>query len=244
MKAKLKALGILIVIWGNTLQSPAQGQIIPNGVVDNLFPGEIDLVWPAATQINGFQFLPVGKTSNGLPYTNIFTFSEPLTIGVRVFRIALNQPFSLTTITAGTYPEISSSINPSLPASPTNIFNVNVPFFVALYSGTQFAEYYPSDNTRPVYYTDPVFGWAKLVNNRGVIQLLDGALAYGSGGIYAGTQNVIPVPEPGGLALLSAGLLLSGIFRGRIFSKLNCCCRCKNHEPIADKAESAARLGG
>ena len=188
-----------------SLQLFAQGYIVPNGVVDNLFSGEIDLVWAAATQINGFGFEPVGKTSSGLAFTNIFRFGEPLTIGVRVFSITTNQMFTLDAIRAGVYSEISKSTDAASPSSPTNIISVNLPFYVALYSGANFAAYYPSGNTNAIEYTDPVFGWARLVNNQGVIQLLGGALAYGGAGIYVGTQNIIPVPEPGALALAALG---------------------------------------
>jgi hypothetical protein len=65
--------------------------------------------------------------------------------------------------------------------------------------------------TRPDgIYSDPLFGWARLVNNNGAIQLLDSALAYKAGGIYAGTQNLIPVPEPSTLGLITLGALLLG----------------------------------
>ena len=57
-------------------------------------------------------------------------------------------------------------------------------------------------------YEDPLFGWAQLVNNNGVIELLDGALEYKGSGIYAGTQTIIP--EPSLLGLLAFGALLLG----------------------------------
>jgi hypothetical protein len=40
-----------------------------------------------------------------------------------------------------------------------------------------------------------------------------GALEYGGAGIYAGTQNIIPVPEPSELALGALGALLLGFRR-------------------------------
>ena len=127
-----------------------QGYIVANGVVTNLFAGEIDLNWPAETQVNGFTFTPVGKTSG--VYTNVFTFEEPATIGVRVFLISSNQPLTLDIVNSSTYSEISDSLSPIYPSNPTNIFNANTPFYVGLYSGAQYPQYYPPGNTTPVQY--------------------------------------------------------------------------------------------
>jgi hypothetical protein len=69
----------------------AQGYIVPNGVVTNLFPGEID-VWNPGTQINGFTLTPSSR--------NTFIFNEPATIGVRVFLVSPNDPVSLQPILA------------------------------------------------------------------------------------------------------------------------------------------------
>ncbi len=49
------------------------------------------------------------------------------------------------------------------------------------------------------------------MNNQGVIQLQEGALEYQGGGIYAGTQNIIPVPEPGAFGFLGLGVLVFGL---------------------------------
>ena len=206
----IRFLTVLVFIFRITHEIHGQGYIVPNGIVDNLYPGEIDLNWPAQTEVNGFYFTPVGKTSSFLTYSNVFRFGEPVTIGVRVFLISSNQPFTLNTIASQNYAEVSSSTDPAVPASPTNIFSVNIPFYVALYSGAQFASYYPPGNTNPITYTDPVFGWARLVNNQGAIKLLDGALAYQGAGIYAGTQTIIPTPEPSTFCLTALGSLLLG----------------------------------
>src|SRR6266700_1290273 len=167
----MKATTCLLTVcylFGTMARSHSQGHIVPNGVVTNLFPGEIDLNWPAQTQINGFSFMPVGKTSGSLTYTNVFTFGEPATIGVRVFQMSFDQPLTLDAIRSGLYAEISDATDPIYPANPTDIINVNLPFYVGLYSGSRFAQYYPPGNTTPVEYTDPVFGWAELVNHQGV----------------------------------------------------------------------------
>ena len=87
------------------------------------------------------------------------------------------------------------------------VFQAGIPFYVGLYTGYNFAPPYPP--YPPYTYTDPVFGWARLVNNHGWIQVLDYAVAYKADGIYAGTQTIIqPVPEPGTLALAGLGALL------------------------------------
>jgi len=201
MKTKFSLLTLFAVSLLAAQLSRAQGVIVANGIVTNLFPGEIDLNWPGQTTINGFGFSPVGRTYG--VYSNVFAFWEPVTVGVRVFLVSSNQPISLAAIRSSSYTEISDSANPALPANPTNIINVNVPFLVGLYSGANFTQYYPPGNTIPVEYSDPVFGWAKLENINGSIQLLTGALEYKGGGIYAGTQNIIPIPEPDDLVLLA-----------------------------------------
>jgi hypothetical protein len=119
-----------------------------------------------------------------------------LDVGVRVFLVASNAPISLQPIQAQSYTEL---LNPN-----TYIFNQGSPFYVGLYTGNQ--PFAPPDGI----YSDPLFGWARLVNNNGGILLLDSALAYKAGGIYAGTQNLIPVPEPSTVSLLVTGALLLG----------------------------------
>ena len=188
MKEKIKYAAILCCLALSIVQLHSQGHIVPNGVVDNLFPGEIDLNWPQQTQLNGFSLTPVG---NGT-----FAFSEPATIGVRVFLVSANDPISLQPIMAQTYTEL---------LEPNNYaFQAGVPFYVGLYSGASIAPPYPPQP--PYTYLDPVFGWAELENVNGTITLLNGALEYGGGGILAGTLTI--VPEPSSLALLGLGALL------------------------------------
>jgi hypothetical protein len=87
------------------------------------------------------------------------------------------------------------------------VFADGVPFYVGLYTGLNFAPPYPPNP--PVNYLDPVYGWAELENVNGAIEMLDSALEYQGGGIYAGTQTIIPVPEPSVFALTAlCGLLL------------------------------------
>jgi hypothetical protein len=193
MKKPLKNLVVFAVTFGAALQIYSQGYIVPNGVVTNLFPGEID-VWNPGSQITGFMLNPTG-VSQPPGYTNAFRFMEPVTIGVRVFFLSANDPFSLSQIQSQTYTEL---LEPSV-----YVFEDGVPFYVGLYTGANLAPPYPA--YPPYYYLDPVFGWAQLVNNGGTIQLLDSALAHQAGGIYAGTLNLIPEPSVGSLFMF--GLL-------------------------------------
>lgn len=157
---------------------------MPNGVVTNLFPGEIDVWNPTPNQATGFLLVPTDKSQPTI-YTNVFRFTEPVTIGVRVFLVSPNDAFSLSPVVAQTFPEFMDG--------RTYLLNPGDPFYVGLYTGGGLAPPYPP--TPPLFYTDPVFGWAKLVNNQGVIQLLDYAVAYKAQGIFVGTPNLVPEPR-------------------------------------------------
>lgn len=178
----------------------AQGYIVPNGVVTNLYyglPGEISVNHNPTSPnpvYTGFFFNPIGKTQP-TTYTNTFQFDSIVDVGVRVFLIASNQPITASALAAQTYPEFLGG---------NYVFANNSPFYVALYTGNM--TYYPTNGV----YDDPLFGWALLVNNQGAIQLLDSALTYQAIGIYAGTQTIIQVPEPSTFALaMLSGVLLS-----------------------------------
>lgn len=108
---------------------------------------------------------------------------------VRVFLVTSNAPVSLQPILDNAYPELTT---------PNNYTFANgAPFYLAFYTGDTF----PQNGI----YSDPLFGWGEFLNNNGVIQMLDSALEYKGGGIYAGTQNIIPIPEPGVFGLLALG---------------------------------------
>jgi hypothetical protein len=181
------------------LQVCAQGYIVPNGVFI-ISPPEISVVHNPATapsggSYTGFEFIPVGKTPPTI-VTNTFLYESVLDIGVRVFLVSPNDPISLQPILAQSYTELG--------LQPTYVFANGVPFYVGLYTGNM--TYSPPDRI----YTDPLFGWAELENVGGTIQLLNGALEYQGGGIYAGTQNILPTPEPGIFGLSALGALLLG----------------------------------
>ena len=194
MKTALSQVAALCVFFATTFFAYSQGFIVPNGVVTNLFAGEIDLNWPQETQINGFSLNPAGK-QQPTSFTNVFSFIEPATIGVRVFLVASNDPVSLQAIQLQNYTEL---LYPN-----DYVFAAGVPFYVGLYSGANVAPPYPP--TLPYNYLDPVFGWAELENVGGTVELLNSALEYQGGGIFAGTENIILAPEPTTLSLVILG---------------------------------------
>ena len=195
----IKYLAALALNLGIVAQLHAQGYIVPNGVVSNFdgefFSGEIDVLHNPANPTNGssytgFTFQPNGKTPPTFPFANIFQFDPVADIGVRVFLVSPNDPISLQTILAMNYPEFTSENNYT--------FNPGTPFYVGLYTGNvQFA---PPNGI----YNDPLFGWAELENVGGTVELLNSALEYQGGGIFAGTENIV-APEPTTLSLVILG---------------------------------------
>ena len=188
-----KHIAIISCLFGALLQLHSQGYIVPNGVtyVGNAGAGyEIDVIsHPPYSESTAFilrQQLQQGP--------NEFSFDAQADESVRVFFVSPNDPISLQPILSQSYTELLFS--------PTYVFDNHVPFYVGLYTGFG----YPDNGI----YNDPVFGWAELVNNDGVIELLDSALEYGGGGIIAGTQTIIPIPEPSVIGLVAVGSLCLG----------------------------------
>jgi hypothetical protein len=201
VKTLIVSIGLLLL---GQLTGFGQGYIVPNGVITNLFPDEID-VWNSTgisqgftnmTQITGFSLTAVGKQSPTI-YSNVFSFSEPVTIGVRTFLVASNDAISLQPILAGSWTELGDGSD--------YVFNNGSPFYLAFYTGSNFAPPYPPNP--PYQYLNPVFGWGEFVNNKGTIQLVNYGVEYGGAGIYAGTLNIIATPEPSALALTALGSL-------------------------------------
>ena len=196
---KTNHLAVIVITFGIALQVHAQGYIVPNGVVYSGYTGlgyEVDVMHdPTNSYYTGFGLIPNGKTGSTV-YVNTFLFDPIVDVSVRTFLVSANQPMSLQPIQAGSYTELH----------PTSyVFESGSPFYLGLYTGNQ--NYYPPGGI----YSDPLFGWAELVNNQGVIELLDGALVYKADGIYVGTRNIIGgVPEPSALGLSALGALLLG----------------------------------
>jgi len=192
MKTKLSCLPVIVLTLAlSPFPLQSQGYIVQNGVTYAGYqPGagyEIDVVHdPVNLYSTGFFLNPKSA--------NTFQFSAIVDVGVRVFQVSANDPVSLQPILSQTYPELSYP--------NTYLFADGIPFYLGLYTGNQ--NFAPPNGI----YTDPLFGWAELVNNGGTIELLDGAFEYQGGGIYAGTQTIIPVPEPSEFALTSIGALL------------------------------------
>lgn len=148
---------------------------------------------------------PQGKTPPSSLHINTFSYSHYVDEGVRVFMVSSNDPVSLQPILGQVYLELGFA--------PNYVFESGKPFYVGVYTGNIF----PQNGIYP----DPVFGWARLVNNQGVIELLDGALEYGGGGINVGTQNIIPIPEPDFLSFSILGAVTLIWRRLKIFDRRN-----------------------
>ena len=205
MKSNLKSLAVAGLFIGITLRSHAQGTIVLNGVTSSGFNGlgyGINVIHnPSNGDTTGFFLDPDGKTPPSNPSTNTFIYSPIVDVGVRVFLVSANDPISLQPILSMNYTELGSQ--------PNYVFQSGTPFYVGLYTGNQ--QFAPPNGI----YSDPLFGWAELENNNGVISLLGGVLEYQGGGIYAGTDTIIPAPEPSTVGLFCAGGLLFSIYRWR-----------------------------
>ncbi len=187
-------------------QLHSQGYIVPNGIT--IKPGgttgagsEIDVQGP--TSHSGFNMEPLF----GLP-PNTFNFASFADEGVRAFFVNYNDPVSLQSIQTQNYTDLGSSGNPWT-------FKNGTPFYVGLYTGSNPWIYTDHGAIYTGIYQDPVFGWAELENKNGIIQMLGSGLEYGGGGIFAGTQNIIAIPEPSSCALFGAGFLFVALRRKR-----------------------------
>lgn len=198
----MKCLATLVCLLAAMLQLHAQGYIEPNGVTFNGFDGLGYSVFviqnPTNGDYTGFDLNPNGKTPPASPYVNTYLFNPFLDEQVRTFLVSSNQPISLQPILSQSYLELT------YPNS--YVFANGIPFYLGFYTG-----FTPQGGV----YSNPVFGWGLFVNNQGVIQMLNSALEIEGGGIYAGTQNIIPVPEPSTFALVTLGASLLGFRRWR-----------------------------
>jgi hypothetical protein len=196
MKSTRLNLGIVVGALGLTSQAFSQGTIVPNGVTYQGYTpyiGDLFFVRQNGTNADysGFFLGPAG--------TDTFVFESLTDEGVRAFVVPVYAPVTLASIQAQSYPELTNS--------STYLFANRSSVILGLYTG-----YHPFDShgNYTGIYEDPVFGWARVVNVDGQIQLLDSALESGGAGIYAGTQTIIPVPEPPVLALGGLGIALLG----------------------------------
>jgi hypothetical protein len=162
---------------------------------------------PVNGDFTGFSFNPQSADT--------FALSFLVDEGVRTFLVSPNNPISLQAILSQNYSEIDGFFGG--PSYQT--FTEGIPFYLGFYTGyNPFGITNINGHATGYYtgiYTDPVFGWGEFVNNGGVIQMLDSALEIQGGGIYAGTQTIIPVPEPSTFALVGLGGLAFGLFKKR-----------------------------
>jgi hypothetical protein len=197
MKFRIKLKTVVAFTFGTIVQLHSQGYIVPNGVnyggyIPSIGSAIHVLQNPSNGDYTGFNLPPQGA--------NTFSFLPFADEGVRVFLVSSNAPISLQPILSQNYVELGYP--------PDNyLFEDSIPFYVGLYTSQ-----YSAVNG---IYPDPLFGWAQLVNNNGVIELLRGALEYQGGGIYAGTQTIIPIPEPDPISFFALGGLLLGVRRWR-----------------------------
>jgi hypothetical protein len=202
MKTSFVSLIGLVCAFATVANVWAQGTIVPNGITYSSagLTAAIDVLQnPTNSDYARFLLRPRFTTPPQV-YVTIFSFDLPPGESVRAFLVSSNDPISLQPIQAGSYLELSSG--------GFYGFDLDVPFYLGFYTGITNAM--PSGT-----YGSPVFGWGEFVNSGGVIHMLDAALVAGGDGIYAGTQSIISVPEPGVLSLVSVGAFLFGLCRKR-----------------------------
>lgn len=185
MKTPFRSLVMFGFAFAAIVQVHSQGYIVPNGVTYSTagLSAVIHVLQnPTNSDYTGFILRPRFKTPPSAYYT-IFSFDPAVSDeGVRTFFVSPNDPISLQPIQANSYNELVLG----------NLygFDPDVPFYLGFYTGY-------TNGTSAGVYSSPVFGWGRFVNNQGVIEMLDAALAMEAAGIYVGTQTIIPVPEPG-----------------------------------------------
>lgn len=92
--------------------------------------------------------------------------------------------------------------------------------FLALNTPTQitvpYGDFYLGVNTGVGSFSDPpnfiprdVYGWVKLRNTPTGLEMLDNVMAYDTGGLFIGTRDVLPIPEPGAGMALPAMLVIA-----------------------------------
>ena len=189
-----RIFGFGALFFALPLNLPAQGNLVANGIT---FNGVNTGAGFATTVLQSATSGDYGVVFLNPQATTIFAFSTTADQGVRTFLVFANNPISVQAIVANSYPELTFPNVYSFPNGAT--------FILGFFTGS----------TSPVngIYNDPLIGWGQFRNVNGSITFLGGALEYGGGGIYAGTQTIIPVPEPGTIALAAAGGALALVVR-------------------------------
>jgi hypothetical protein len=205
----MKRLVIVCCILGTAVQLHAQGTIVTGGIT--FFTGtqtglgsEIHILHNTDpnTGYTGFNFTPQGEVPADTFKLNIF-----VDVGVRIFSVQANNPFTLQSIQANTYNELTQ-VNYWFPNPlPVITRSEGVPFYLGFYTGSGLG-----GNTG--VYGNPLLGWGEFQNVNGVITMIGSGLEYGGSGIIVGTDTVLAsVPEPSTFALF--GLALPFLWRFR-----------------------------
>lgn len=196
MKLILAMLAAVAFPLAAALPAFGQGYIVPDGITYAGYTTSIGadihiLQNPTNGDFTGFTLPPQNEQT--------FLYNPVLDGGVRTFIVSANDPISLQPIIMGRYTELTYP--------NTYVFSVGETFYLGFYTG--FAIPQNGDNK------DAMFGWGEFANINGTITMLDSALEYGGGGIVAGTQTILPVPESGTMVLTSLGGLLL-VWRRRV----------------------------
>jgi hypothetical protein len=202
MNTRFRHLVVLVCFVATVAYADSQGYIVPNGITYSS-AGSMAVIDVLQNPTNGdfarFILKPEFKIVGDV-YDTIFSIRPVPGESVRTFLASPNDPINLQSIQAGSYSELSMGSYYG--------FDLDVPFYVGVYTGY-------TNGVPAGFYSNPVFGWAEFVNHQGVIQLLDSASVMEGGGIYVGTQTIIPVPEPSELSLFVVGVFMLGCWAKR-----------------------------
>lgn len=115
------------------------------------------------------------------------------------FLVPYSEEFSASTISSGQFVPLALTTG----TYPQNLNTLTLPFG-NFYLGVAVNQ---SDYVTPANYQ--AFGWVELRAGSSGLTMIDNA-GWGAKGIYVGTTETVPVPEPKSFAMIVAGLVLVG----------------------------------
>jgi hypothetical protein len=201
--SRLQCLAFIAVVFVAVFRGHSQGYLVNGGITHSTagLSAVIHVLQdPASGDYSGVIWRPRFKTPGSEFYTIFSLDPGAADEGVRTFFASPNDPLTVQAIEAHSYPEL---VLGSLYG-----FDTGALFYLGFYTGY-------TNGMPPGVYSEPVFGWGRFVNNQGMIEMLDSALAMESGGIYVGTQTIIPVPEPEARFLWGSLVFLAVFFRNQ-----------------------------